>query len=70
MHLSKRTSDCSETCLIPLEFCSTFCVHGSVHRESMSIIVQQDVTVYIFIIFMQTALHVSDDNFTHNQEHT
>ena len=42
-----------------------FYVHGSVHRESMSIIVQQDVTIYKFIIFLQTALHVSGNTFTH-----
>ena len=46
-----------------------FYVDGSVHRESMSIIVQQDATIYSFIIFLQTALHVSDDTFTHHQEH-
>jgi len=41
-----------------------------VHRESMSIIVQQDATTNIFFIFLQTAVHVSGDNFTHHQEHT
>jgi len=46
---------------------SGFYVHGSVHRESMSIIVQQDATKYSFIIFLQTALHVSGNNFTHHQ---
>ena len=40
------------------------------HRESMSIIVQQDATIYSFIIFLQTALHVSDDTLIHHQEHT
>ena len=44
------------------QYCPTRCdyiqfyyiyVHGSVHRESMSIIVvQQDATLYSFIIFM------------------
>jgi len=47
-----------------------FYVHGSMHRESMSIIVQQDVTIYSFIIFLQTALRVSDDALIHHQEHT
>jgi len=46
-----------------------FYVHGSVHRESMSIIVQQDATIHSFIIFLQTALHVSDDTLIHHQEH-
>ena len=48
-----------------------FYVHGSVHRESMSIIVQQDATIYsfFFIIFLQTALHVSDVTLIHHQEH-
>jgi len=48
----------------------TFYVHGSMQRESMSIIVQQGATIYSFIIFLQTALHVSGDTFTHHQEHT
>jgi len=30
---------------------SIVCVHGSVHRESMSIIAQQVTTIYSFIIF-------------------
>jgi hypothetical protein len=38
-----------------------FCVCGSG---------QQDATMYSFIIFLQTALHVLDDTFTHHQEHT
>ena len=36
----------------------------------MPVIVQQDATVYSFIIFLQTALHVSSDTLTHHQEHT
>ena len=36
----------------------------------MSIIVQQDATIYIFIIFLLTALHVSDDTLIHHQVHT
>ena len=47
-----------------------FYVHGSKHCESMSVIVQQDVTIYRFIIFLQTALHVSGDTLIHHQEHT
>ena len=35
----------------------------------MSIIVQPDATIDSFIIFMQTALHVSDDTLIHHQEH-
>ena len=35
----------------------------------MSIIVQQNATVYSFIIFLQTALHVSDDTLIHRREH-
>ena len=35
----------------------------------MSIIVQEDVTMYSFIIFLQTALHVSGDTSTHHKEH-
>ena len=31
----------------------------------MSIIVQQDANIYSFIIFLQTALHVSGDNLIH-----
>ena len=48
---------------------NNFYVHGSVHLESMSIIVQQNATMYIFIIFLQTALHVSDDTLIRHQEH-
>ena len=50
-------------------FYSVFYVQGSLLRESMSIIVR-DVTIYSFIIFMQTALHISDDTLIHHQEHT
>ena len=39
------------------------------HRESVSIIVQQDATIYSFIIFLRTALHVSDDTLICHQEH-
>ena len=39
------------------------------HRESVSIIVQQDAAIYSFIIFLQTALHVSDDTLIHHKEH-
>jgi hypothetical protein len=35
----------------------------------MSIIVQRDATIYSFIIFLQTALHISDDILIHHQEH-
>ena len=34
----------------------------------MSIIVQRDATIYSFIIFLQTALHVSYDTLIHHQE--
>jgi len=43
-------------------------VHGSVHCESVSIIVR-DATIYSFIKFLQTAQHVSDDTLIHYQEH-
>jgi len=49
---------------------STVYVHGSVHRESKSVTVQQDATICSFIIFLQAALHVSDDTLTHHQEYT
>ena len=38
-----------------------FYVHGSMHHESVSLIVQQGATIYSFIIFLHTALHVSSD---------
>jgi len=41
-----------------------------VHHESKSIIVQRAVTIYSFIIFLQTALHVLDDTIIHHREHT
>jgi len=31
---------------------SEFYVHGSVHRESMSLIVQRDATINSFVIFL------------------
>ena len=40
------------------------------HRESMSIIVQQDTNAYSLIMLLQTALHVSDDTLIHHQENT
>ena len=49
---------------------SLFYVHGSVRCESLSIIVQRDAAIYSFIIFLQTALHVSGDALIHHQEHT
>ena len=36
----------------------------------MSIIFQRDATIYSFIIFLQTAVHVSGDTLIHHQEHT
>ena len=36
----------------------------------MSKIVQKDATMRNFITFLQTALHVSGDTFTHHQEIT
>ena len=47
-----------------------FYVHGSVHRESLSITVQRDATIFSSIIFLQTVLHVSGDTLIHHQEHT
>ena len=35
----------------------------------MSIIVRRNATIYSFVIFLQTALHVSDDTLIHHQEH-
>jgi len=40
-----------------------------VDSRSMLIIVQRNATKYSFIIFLQSALHVSDDNLIHHQEH-
>jgi hypothetical protein len=42
----------------------------SKHGLRMSIIVQQNATIYSFIIFLQKALHVLDDTLIHHQEHT
>jgi hypothetical protein len=36
----------------------------------LSMIVQQDATIYSFIIFLQTALLVSGGILIHHQEHT
>jgi hypothetical protein len=35
-----------------------FYVHGPVHRESMSVIVQQDATTYSFIISLYKQLYM------------
>ena len=63
----ERRTDTTESHICNYFFCY---VHGSVHRESMSIIVQRDATIYSFIIFLQRAPHVSDDTLIHHQEHT
>ena len=42
----------------------------SKRRVPVSITVQQHATIYSFIIFLQAALHVSGDNFTHYQKKT
>ena len=47
----------------------TWHVHGSVYRESMSLIVQQGANINSFI-FLQRTRHVSVDTFNHHQEHT
>jgi hypothetical protein len=48
----------------------SFYVHGSVHRESVSITVLQDATIYSLIYFCKLlALHVSGGNSTRHQEH-
>jgi hypothetical protein len=47
-----------------------FYVHESLHRESVSIIVQQDATIYSLLYFCKLlAPHVSGGNSTHHQEH-
>ena len=61
---------CGLIIIIIIIFMLNFNVQGSVHRESMSLTVQQDTIIYSFIIFLQTALHVSGDNLIHHQEHT
>jgi hypothetical protein len=45
---------------------TTCFVHGSVLRESMSITLQQDATLYS-LYSLQTALQISGDTFTHHQ---
>ena len=39
------------------------------NQTAMSVIVQQDATIYILLYFLQTALHVSDDTLIHHREH-
>jgi hypothetical protein len=46
-------------------------VYGSVHRESWSVIVQQDATIYsLLYLYILLALHVSAGNSAHHQEHS
>jgi len=48
-----------------------FHVHGSMHHESMRIIVQQNATMYSLLNFCKLlTLHVLGGNSTHYQEHT
>ena len=67
LHENRIKTEVRKTALLIITY---FYVHGSVHRESMSITVQQNATIYSFIIFLQTDLHVSDDTLIHHQEHT
>jgi len=46
---------------------SFFNVHGSVHRNNILIYIQQDAMLYI-LFYLETALHVSGDTSTHQQE--
>jgi len=65
LHLMK----CFIVCVSSFIF-YVFYVHGSMHRESMSITVQQDATIYSLLYLCKLlALHVSGGNSTHHQEH-
>ena len=44
-----------------------FKVHGSVHRNNILIYIQQDATLHS-LFYLETALHISGDTITHNQE--
>jgi hypothetical protein len=44
------------------------CILSVSRHVSISVIVQQDATLFSFYS-LQTALHVSGDTFTHHQEH-
>ena len=69
-HFSLIPSNYIFVFLCLLSFSVAFYVHGSLHRDSVSIIVQRDATMYSFIMFLQTPLHVLDDTLIHCQEHT
>jgi len=45
-----------------------FYIHGTVHRNSMSVNVQQDATVHR-LFYQKTALHVSGGFSTNHLEH-
>jgi hypothetical protein len=44
-----------------------FNVHGSVHRNTIPIYIQQDATLHS-LFYLETALHVSSGTITHHQE--
>ena len=46
---------------------AVFNVHGSVHRKYIPIYIQQDATLRS-LLYLETALHVSDGTSTHHQE--
>ena len=48
-------------------YISSFNVHGSVHSNNILIYIQQDATLHS-LFYLETALHVSGGNITHNQE--
>ena len=49
------------------EYVYKFNVHGSVHRNSILIYIQQNATLHS-LFYLKTALHVSGGTSTHHQE--
>jgi hypothetical protein len=48
-------------------FVIVFNVHGSVHRNSILIYIEQDAMLHS-LFYLETALHVSDSTTTHHHE--
>ena len=55
--------------ILKMEINSTteFNVHGSVHRKSIPIYIQQDATLHT-LLYLETTLHISGGTSTHHQE--
>ena len=66
--LHKDSSICLQKCYFAKS--KQHLIHVQKIKSDMSITVQRDATIHSSIIFLQTALHVSDYILIHHQKHT